>query len=64
VQLEGNDGEPTNRRKHKREALGSADAPVHAPTYLVPDRLSGLQEVEEFRRVFPERKWNFVRAVA
>lgn len=28
--------------------------------YLVPDRVTGLQEVEELRRLCPSRKWNFV----
>ncbi|PFH54671.1 hypothetical protein AMATHDRAFT_134515 [Amanita thiersii Skay4041] len=28
--------------------------------YCVPDRMSGLEELEELRRVCPERKWNFV----
>lgn len=29
--------------------------------YLVPDRVTGLQEVEELRRVCKGRTWNFVR---
>ena len=29
--------------------------------YLVPDRITGLEEVEELRRLCPERRWNFVR---
>ncbi|KAI0036656.1 asparagine synthase-domain-containing protein [Vararia minispora EC-137] len=28
--------------------------------YLVPDRETGLQQVEELRRLCPERQWNFV----
>lgn len=28
--------------------------------YLVPDRVTGLQEVEELRRVCKGRTWNFV----
>ena len=30
------------------------------PSYNVPDRLTGLQEVEELRRLCPGRTWNFV----
>ncbi len=29
-------------------------------TYDVPDRLTGLEQLEELRRVCPERTWNFV----
>ncbi|CAE7133023.1 unnamed protein product [Rhizoctonia solani] len=31
-----------------------------AGTYDVPDRLTGLQQLEELRRLCPHRKWNFV----
>ena len=29
-------------------------------SYLVPDRVTGLEELEELRRLSPKRKWNFV----
>jgi hypothetical protein len=29
-------------------------------SYLVPDRVTGLQELEELRRISPGRHWNFV----
>ena len=29
-------------------------------SYLVPDRVTGLQELEELRRICPGRQWNFV----
>lgn len=29
-------------------------------SYLVPDRVTGLQELEELRRISPGRRWNFV----
>ena len=32
-------------------------------TYNVPDRGTGLQELEELRRLCPHRKWNFVSLV-
>jgi len=31
--------------------------------YLVPDRVTGLAQVEEFRRLAPQRTWNFVGMV-
>ncbi|KAH8998749.1 asparagine synthase-domain-containing protein [Lactarius hatsudake] len=30
------------------------------PDYLVPDRVTGLSELEELRRLCPGRQWNFV----
>jgi hypothetical protein len=33
-------------------------------SYLVPDRVTGLQELEELRRVCSGRVWNFVRPFA
>jgi hypothetical protein len=30
------------------------------PDYLVPDRVAGLSELEELRRLCPGRQWNFV----
>jgi hypothetical protein len=32
--------------------------------YMVPDRMTGLQEREELRRLCPGRIWNFVRAIS
>ncbi|KAI9454864.1 asparagine synthase-domain-containing protein [Lactarius psammicola] len=32
----------------------------YCPGYLVPDRVSGLSELEELRRLCPGRQWNFV----
>lgn len=29
-------------------------------TYAVPDRLTGLEELEELKRLCPWRQWNFV----
>ncbi|KAL5641342.1 hypothetical protein ACGC1H_001729 [Rhizoctonia solani] len=36
------------------------DEPPKAGTYDVPDRLTGLQQLEELQRLCPHRKWNFV----
>lgn len=59
VQAEGNIGAlPRREKKAKlrdRMEYGTIDV-----TYNVPDRLTGLQELEELRRLCPERVWNFV----
>jgi len=34
--------------------------PISPVDYLVPDRVGGLEEVEELRRLCPNRIWNFV----
>ncbi|CAE6338642.1 unnamed protein product [Rhizoctonia solani] len=34
--------------------------PPKTGTYDVPDRLTGLQQLEELQRLCPHRKWNFV----
>ena len=47
------------RQKQKDEiGLSSVDA-----NYNVPDRLTGLQELEELRRLSPNRTWNFVSLI-
>ncbi|KAH8835386.1 asparagine synthase-domain-containing protein [Flagelloscypha sp. PMI_526] len=53
----------TSPKSSKKKASSTDIKPVNGtqvPPYLVPDRLSGLEEVEELRRVCPERTWNFV----
>ena len=45
----------SNNRASKRKEPGA-----QSRTYLVPDRETGLEEVEELRRLCPGRKWNFV----
>lgn len=55
VQREGNDGGPNRKKRLKELVQGPANV-----SYMVPDRITGLQEVEEFRRLYPERTWNFV----
>ncbi|KAG8758456.1 hypothetical protein FRC11_003639 [Ceratobasidium sp. 423] len=39
---------------------GIINEPPKTGTYDVPDRLTGLQQLEELRRLCPHRKWNFV----
>ncbi|KAH7883785.1 asparagine synthase-domain-containing protein [Phlebopus sp. FC_14] len=62
VQLDGNTGALAKRTK-KRQIMGAAAASgaLHYEVrYAVPDRLTGLQEVQELRRTCPGRMWNFV----
>ncbi|KAF7982054.1 hypothetical protein HWV62_30334 [Athelia sp. TMB] len=44
------------KKKKKKPPIVQAQA----PSFNVPDRLTGLQEVEELRRLCPGRTWNFV----
>lgn len=68
VQLDGNIGAlPKRRRKQhlkivETDSSGSTDRELSS--YMVPDRVTGLQEVEELRRLCPERVWNFVSLAA
>ncbi|KAH9846065.1 asparagine synthase-domain-containing protein [Lenzites betulinus] len=59
VKVEGNiGGLPKREKKQKlREPLDYSTVKV---SYDVPDRLTGLQELEELRRLRPNRRWNFV----
>ncbi|KAI0348709.1 hypothetical protein BDW22DRAFT_1366689 [Trametopsis cervina] len=59
VQEEGNlYALPKGERKQKLKAR--LDYTSITVKYDVPDRLTGLQELEELRRLCPERTWNFV----
>ncbi|KAG6845952.1 hypothetical protein H0H87_011000 [Tephrocybe sp. NHM501043] len=57
IQAEGNNGRST--KKHKKKLTEAAEHKNHT-SYNVPDRITGLQEVEELRRLCPQRTWNFV----
>lgn len=46
------------KRELKREQKNSEHT---LKSYMVPDRVTGLQELEELRRLCPGRVWNFVR---
>lgn len=62
VKAEGNiGGLPKRERKQKLRA--GLDYTAIEVTYDVPDRLTGLQEVEELRRLCPDRIWNFVSII-
>jgi len=65
VQMDGNVG-GMNKKKKKLNALhdvasmqGQASG-RYDPNYLVPDRSAGLSELEELRKLCPNRQWNFV----
>ena len=60
VQQVGNAGTfLKQQKKRERAALENATLPT-APSYWVPDRVTGLQELEELRSLCPGRTWNFV----
>lgn len=64
VQLDGNIGAlPKKKRKQHLKMIeieSSSNADREMSSYIVPDRATGLQEVEELRRLCPGRVWNFV----
>lgn len=48
--------------KAKKEMIIPPEDVTDPPqaTYSVPDRITGIRELEELRRSAPERLWNFV----
>ncbi|KIJ21561.1 hypothetical protein PAXINDRAFT_165027 [Paxillus involutus ATCC 200175] len=64
VQVDGNIGAlPKRERKRLLQALdtnGKGTGNKELSSHMVPDRVTGLQEVEELRRLCPGRVWNFV----
>ncbi|KAG2023253.1 asparagine synthase [Coprinopsis cinerea AmutBmut pab1-1] len=62
IAQEGNLGGLPKRQKKKLEDWqAKQNAPVEGKaSYNVPDRKTGLQELEELRRLCPGRKWNFL----
>ena len=56
IQARGNlGGLPKKQQRKQIVKEHSLDA-----SYMVPDRVTGLQELEELRRLCPGRAWNFV----
>jgi hypothetical protein len=52
-------------RGKRRKNLSAAEMEKDKEySYLVPDRITGLEEVEELRRLCPGRRWNFVRELS
>ncbi|KAG2077080.1 hypothetical protein BDR04DRAFT_1089385 [Suillus decipiens] len=61
VQTDGNIGAiPKREKKRQLKAAEINGSMKESTSYMVPDRVTGLQEVEEFRRICPGRTWNFV----
>ncbi|KAI0762808.1 asparagine synthase-domain-containing protein [Fomes fomentarius] len=59
VKVEGNIYALPKREK-KQKLRDPLDYSTVKVTYDVPDRITGLQEVEELRRLCPTRRWNFL----
>ncbi|CDO72408.1 hypothetical protein BN946_scf184977.g107 [Trametes cinnabarina] len=59
VKATGNIGGLPKREK-KQKLRDPLDYSTVTVSYDVPDRLTGLQEVEELKRLCPNRKWNFL----
>lgn len=63
------EGNPNGGRKKKSKARNGVNesannvASSNSPQYMVPDRVTGLEEVEELRQLCPGRVWNFVRVL-
>ncbi|KAF9457110.1 asparagine synthase-domain-containing protein [Collybia nuda] len=51
------EGVPKMKRRGKEQR---AEKELTQTSYMVPDRITGLQALEELRRLCPERVWNFV----
>jgi len=59
IQVQGNLGGLPKKQKKERQRRQTKSGDTLA--YMVPDRVTGLQELEELRRLCPGRVWNFVR---
>ncbi|KAG0709079.1 asparagine synthase-domain-containing protein [Suillus ampliporus] len=60
VQTDGNIGAIPKREKKRQLKAAEKHGPTKESTpYMVPDRVTGLQEVEELRRLCHGRTWNF-----
>jgi len=61
VQLEGNpDALSKHVKRERRKFEQNGCVQQYNTSYLVPDRIGGLEELEELQKVCPERIWNFV----
>ena len=60
IRAQDNGGGLSNNKKKDRQRR-QINSDHTADTYMVPDRITGLQELEELRRLCPSRVWNFVR---
>ncbi|KZT21680.1 hypothetical protein NEOLEDRAFT_1073160 [Neolentinus lepideus HHB14362 ss-1] len=55
--IQGNVAGSNKRKKVKKDNDEQLSSDV---SWLVPDRVSGLKETEELRRLCPGRRWNFI----
>ncbi|TFY70699.1 hypothetical protein EVG20_g2309 [Dentipellis fragilis] len=63
VKVDGNIGGLSKKQKKQKDrsvVINLVESGQYNHDYLVPDRVTGLQEVEELRRLSPRRVWNFV----
>ncbi|KAF4623755.1 hypothetical protein D9613_001987 [Agrocybe pediades] len=60
IQTEGNVGGVSKRALKNRAQNQDLKQTPKKTSYLVPDRVTGMTEVEELRRLCPGRTWNFV----
>ncbi|KAI0067903.1 hypothetical protein BV25DRAFT_1911767 [Artomyces pyxidatus] len=64
IQVEGNVGGLSKKERKLKARLAAFEDTIEGGNYdhdyLVPDRVTGLKEVEELRRICPGRQWNFV----
>jgi len=61
VQLEGNpDALSKHLKRERRKFEQNGCVQQYSTPYLVPDRIGGLEELEELQKVCPRRIWNFV----
>ncbi|KAF8219244.1 hypothetical protein L208DRAFT_1427107 [Tricholoma matsutake] len=59
VQAQGNTGGLPRKQKKEQQRRQIISEPIIHTSYMVPDRVTGLQELEELRRLCPGRVWNF-----
>ncbi|KAG1755068.1 asparagine synthase-domain-containing protein [Suillus paluster] len=60
VQTDGNMGAiPKREKKRRLKATEQNGSMKESTPYMVPDRVTGLQEVEELRQLCQGRTWNF-----
>jgi hypothetical protein len=48
-------------RKAEREKKHIHSSEAKEVTYLVPDRITGKKALDDLRRLYPNRQWNFVQ---
>ncbi|KAF8973774.1 asparagine synthase-domain-containing protein [Flammula alnicola] len=61
IQKEGNVGGVSKRVRKPQTHLKETKTEQERVPYMVPDRITGMLEVEELRRICPGRVWNFAR---